>query len=253
MAEEQRIAGDLPRLVDTLRRRIESRYRRISFVHRELVKLDAAAKEVTGKGSAPLNHDMGVPPDKAQGKNLLDGSGKPGMAKAAGAGRPAAAGKTSESFEDFVFRRIDFSIYKKIDAEEYGLLFDQGLEDFEETFFQRAFKMDREAVRRTISQAYIKAGPFFVCQGTSFLLLSIMRTIHTSLDFAPILTESDVSTEEELRALVAALDGVVIRHEDGMETRLFVPQAGSAGKTARPALCGTFHPLNKAWTITLIR
>ncbi|MDR2072879.1 MAG: hypothetical protein LBP60_05560 [Spirochaetaceae bacterium] len=217
-------------LISTVRRRIESRYRRIFFVHRELTRLNAAAKTNTALQRGPVQNRTGT------------------------AQKPGEPGPLHNNFEDFVFSQIDFSIYNTIDAEEYNLLFNRGLEDFDEPFFQKAFNMNREAVRRTIAEAYIKAGPFFIRRSASLLLLSIMRTLHTSLEFAPLLTKADVSGEDHLRTLIGALDGVVIRHADGTETRLFVPAAGDAGtKTGpRPLLCGTFYPLNKPWTITLI-
>jgi hypothetical protein len=55
----------------------------------------------------------------------------------------------------------------------------------------------------------------------------------------------EVAGAEQYRALIAALDGVEIRHGDGMTTRLFVPKDGTA-------LCGTFYPQGKAHTINLL-
>jgi hypothetical protein len=202
--------GSAEALTHRIRQRIESRYRRICFVYRELAKLDSAAK----------------------------GSGTPEAVKDT-AGVNAAAG----SFEDFVFSRIDFSIYKKINAEEFRLLFDAGLADYEELFFRKAFAMNREQVRETIRSSYIKAGSFYVCKSAGPLLLSIMRTLHTSLEFAPLLTGNDVADTEQLGLLTAALDGVVIRHDDGMETRLFIKDN---------SLYGTFQPMHKAYTLRLI-
>jgi hypothetical protein len=203
-------------LVNTVRQRIESRYRRIRFVHQELAKLDAAAKENAGN----------------------------------------AASLSNGSFEDFVFSRIDFSVYKKIDAEEFRLLFDEGLADYDEAFFRKAFNLSRDDVRSTIARSYIRVGPFFVSKSSGPLLLSIMRTLHSSLEFAPLLDAGDVPVREQLLAVAGVLDNIVIRHDDGMETRLFVPKADESTAPSTPAgtaiLCGTFHPLNKAYTITLI-
>jgi hypothetical protein len=228
MNDKERAMGAAETLVNTIRQRIESRYRRIRFVHEELVKLDRAAKKQMG--------------------NIPHGDGSSG---------PAYNG----NFEDFVFSHIDFSVYKKIDAEEFRLLFDEGLADFEEAFFQKAFTMNRENVRSTIKSAYIKVGTFFVSKSAGPLILSIMRTLHSSLEFAPLLTSPpDLASPEQLRATAGALDGTTIRHDDGMETLLFVPKEGSNPQTVKPqstgsslpVLCGTFHPLNKAYTITLI-
>ncbi|GHV85502.1 hypothetical protein AGMMS50230_11100 [Spirochaetia bacterium] len=215
-------------LAALVRQRIESRYRRIRFVHLELAKLDTAA---------PI-------PDPA----LI----------------------SRESFEDFVFSRIDFSIYKKIDTEEFRLLFDEGLNDYSEDFYQNAFKISREEVRRIIGGVYIRVGPFYVCKRTSPLLLSIMRTLHTSLEFVPLIGNADLAgilpagkKPEQIRAVAEALDGLVIRHDDGMETKLFVPkeqttcaaQDGAAQDGAQysnAVLRAIFHPLGKAYTVTLI-
>jgi hypothetical protein len=202
-------------LVNTIKQRVESRYRRILFVHQELEKLNAAAD-----GKLPKN-----------------------------------------SFEDFVFSNIDFSIYKKIDAEEFILLFDKGLDDYTEVFYQKLFDKSREEVRAIIKESYIRVGPFYVSKKTSPLLLSIMRTLHTSLEFAPLLCPGDVNGEENLSIAADALHGVQIPHCGNSETRLFVPEKTTAAPEAAsdvPAsaptslLCGTFYPLGKAYTITLI-
>ncbi|MDR1929074.1 MAG: hypothetical protein LBQ44_00455 [Treponema sp.] len=208
-------AGDLTALI---RRRIESRYRRLCFVQQELAKLDAAASETASPGTETSGTEDGAP----GGSGVLPGS-----------------------FEDFVFARIDFSIYKKIDDGEFRLLFEEGLDDYSGEYLKEAFGMGREEVRDAIAAAYVKIGPFRVCKKAGLTLLSIMRTLHSSLDFAPLFHRGEVSGGEQYRALIAALDGVEIRHGDGMTTRLFVPHQGSA-------LCGTFHPLGKAHTLTLI-
>jgi hypothetical protein len=205
-------------LVNTIKRRIESRYRRILFVHKELAKLDAAAKQ---------------------------------QKKTAGISRRANDSERrfpSGSFEDFVFSRIDFSVYKKIDAEEFRLLFDEGLDDYTEMFYQQNFNMSREETRKVIARSYLRIGPFYLCKKASPLLLSIMRTVHTSLQFAPLLDAEG----KQLRIMAELLDGVVIRQSDNTETKLFVPAASSGGKNGAPLLCGTFYPLGKACTITLV-
>ncbi|MDR2182508.1 MAG: hypothetical protein LBN92_07510 [Treponema sp.] len=183
-------------LAALIRRRIESRYRRMCFVHGELRKLDAAADQ-------------------------------------------APAG----SFDDFVFSHIDFSIYQKIEAGEFTLLFDSGLDDYEEAFFTASFTMSRNETRALINKSYVKAGPWFLRRNPHPLLLPVMRTLHTALTFAPLVPENDCANPAEL---ADALDGVVIRHDDGMETLLVTPRRGSG------RLRGVFHPLGKAYTIDLL-
>ncbi|MDR0403681.1 MAG: hypothetical protein LBH35_08855 [Treponema sp.] len=231
-----------------IRRRIESRYRRIRFVYQELAKVDARIRaESRPADSGPSVYPAGpaAPANAAAGK-----SGPPGAKSGAAYGG---------SFEDLVFSTIDFSVYRKIDAEEFSLLFDEGLEDFAETFYQKAFKTNRENIRKTIFRFYLKAGPFYVCRKINPLILSIMRSVHTSLEFAPLLAPDDLDEDSagQYGAIIAALDGVAIRHDDGMETRLFIRRPETAktaaemnGKAA--PLWGTFHPFGKAHTIPLL-
>jgi hypothetical protein len=226
-----------------IRRRIESRYRRIRFVHQELAKVDA---KIRAEGRAGTSDH---PPEPALARPPGPALVHPPGPTPAHPPRPDYNG----SFEDLVFSTIDFSVYRKIDAEEFSLLFDEGLEDFGESFYQKAFKTNRENIRKTIFRFYLKAGPFYVCRKTNPLILSIMRSLHTSLEFAPLLVPDDLAGDDQFRAIIAALDGVVIRHDDGMETRLFVrgpePNAKPEGQAA---LWGTFHPLGKAHTIPLL-
>jgi hypothetical protein len=200
-------------LTALIRRRVESRYRRVCHVRRELAKLSEQRNE--------------------------DGE----------------TGVYNGSFDDFVFSSIDFSVYHKIAAEEFNLLFDEGLSDYDEDFYHRAFGTNRDNIRQTIFRSYIHVGPFYVCKRANPLILSIMRSVHISLDFAPLLSPADLNEGErnQYPALVAALSGVVIRHNDGMETRLFAPGPDEGAFMSGAALCGTFHPEGKAHTIILIR
>jgi len=199
-------------LLAIVNKRIESRYRRLLFVHKELAKLGPV---MTNSGSAkPI----------------------PG-----------------ESFEDFVFKQIDFSIYKKIHEEEFCLFFDEGLSDYDESFFQKTFMMSRREICCIIRDAYIKESPYYLCKKPGLLLLSIMRTLHSSLDFAPLLDNIDFIAKDQLKEAAELLDGVLIRHNDGMETKLFKPNAQNRGNIPpNSLLCGTFYPLGKACTLSLV-
>ena len=221
-------------IVALVRRRIESRYRRIVFVHEELERLNALAKlepAAKQKISAQLN-DQSTATATATDQSTDGSSEKSGL--------------SNRSFEDFVFSRINFSVYKKIDVEEFQLLFRDGLHDYDDSFYLKFFSMGRAEVWRTINECYVKAGPFYLCKKSSPLLLSIMRTMHTSLEFAPLLDSDEIGDKEQIKAIAGILDGLVVKHDDGMETRLFVPKQGTA------LLCGTFNPLGKACTITLM-
>jgi hypothetical protein len=213
-----------------IRRRIESRYRRILFVHEELDRLNALAK---------------LEPSAKKTKPDIDNSGN---------GSLSNNQLSKRSFEDFVFSRINFSVYKKIDTEEFNLLFRDGLFDYDDPFYMKFFAMNREETAKIINESFVKAGPVYLCKKSGPLLLSIMRTLHTSLDFAPLLGSADIPDNEGIKAAAGVLDGLVIKHDDGMETNLFIPKQEDNNPNVQSTalLCGTFHPLGKACTITLI-
>ena len=230
-------------IVALVRRRIESRYRRILFVHKELDRLNALAKlEPSAKIEPPEKPELPVKPGMPADKTETAGekAGKNPLAK--------------RSFEDFVFSRINFSVYKKIDTEEFKLLFIDGLSDYDDSFYPKFFSINREEVKKIINESYVKAGPVYLCKKSGPLLLSIMRTVHTSLDFAPLLGSADIPDREGIKAVAGVLNGLVIKHDDGMETKLFAPKPEDNNCNVQSAalLCGTFHPLGKACTITLI-
>jgi hypothetical protein len=177
--------------------------------------------------------------------------------------------------EDMVFAQTDFDRYKKISREDFSVFYDEGLDDFEDSFYKYNLMMDRGAVQKTISRWYKREGEYYVCSGENPLLPGIMRTLHTALDFAPLLSAAEVLEEgaflirflqsksamgeDALSALEAnqdklfsallwSLDGTKATHPDGIAANLFI-QEGSEP----PILCGTFYPEHKAHTIRLTR
>jgi hypothetical protein len=179
------------------------------------------------------------------------------------------------SLEDMVYAQTDFALYRKISREDFRVFFDEGLEDFEDSFYKYNLMMDRDAVRGAISRWYRNEGDYYVCAGENPLLQGIMRSLHTALDFAPLLRaedilgesaflvrflqsqsalgEEDVSalTENQDRlfyALLRSLDKAIVIHPDGMATTLFIEEGPEP-----PVLFGTFRPENRAHTIRLTR
>jgi hypothetical protein len=174
-----------------------------------------------------------------------------------------------------VFAQTDFDPYKSISDEDFDTFFDQGLEDFEDSFYKYNLMMDREVVRRTISRCYRAEGDRHVYFGENPLLLGIMRSLHTALDFAPLLSPGE-TLEETARlirflqahsaldedalsaltenaeplyyALLRSLDGARAVHPDGKAATLFIKEGADP-----PVLYGTFYPENKAHTIALTR
>ena len=185
------------------------------------------------------------------------------------------AGAAPETgLEDMVFAQTDFDAYGKINKEDFNVFFNEGLEDFEDSFYKYNLMMDRAAVQRAISRWYKSEGDYYVHIGKNPLMLGIMRSIHTALDFAPLLRAEETLEEIVLLirflqsqsamgedalsaltrtldtlffALLRSLDGAKATHPDGMVTALFVEDGSDP-----PVLCGTFHPGNRAHTIRLI-
>ena len=176
-----------------------------------------------------------------------------------------------KTFEDFVFNQIDFSRYRKIAEKDFALLFLDGLTDFDEAFFKKNFALGHKEIQSAIEQCYKKTaaesgqgqagGAEFILQRENPLVLSVMRTLETSLETSPFFTVEEITKELQnmpyfsgekhlpgIRQLyphlVLALDSALFTHSDGMTTKLFISPAGD--------LLGTFRPGNKPWTLVLI-
>jgi hypothetical protein len=170
------------------------------------------------------------------------------------------------SLEDFVFSKIDFSRYKEIEVSYFEKLFLEGLKDFDEAFFKEKFYLNKKEVQSMIETDYKKTEGVYRLQRENSMILSVMRTLETSLEDLPLFTPEEISEElkkipgfddgspglfspeiqnvETLYSLlVLSLDGVVVRRED-METKLIISGEGN--------LEGIFQPENKPWTRILI-
>ena len=164
--------------------------------------------------------------------------------------------------EDYVFSQIDFSRYRQMGEKDFGRLFPDGLGDFDDAFFKKNFRLGRDEIRAVIEGSYKKEDGLYKLQRENPLILSVMRTLETSLEDSPLLRPAEI--EEELKnlldfiksekiphmellypLLVSSLDNATVSHEDGMTTRLFVSAQGE--------LSGTFQPAGKAWTRSLLR
>jgi hypothetical protein len=164
------------------------------------------------------------------------------------------------ALEDFVFSNIDFSRYKEINENYFTMLFAEGLEDFGESFLRENFKRGGKEIKTLIGESYKKAEGVYKIEKASPLVLSVMRTLETSLDTLPLLGLEEITKEFDsipakyggrenqkkiYSLLVTSLDGVLITHNDGMTTKLFITASGE--------LAGTFRPADKPWTRVLVR
>ena len=214
-----------------LRGRMNRRYLRLCRVQEELTRLDFKKADPSGKNS-------GLARNFAQNFAL----------------------------EDYVFSQIDFSRYREIEARYFETLFLEGLADFDVSFYNKAFGRSMDEIQSLIKESYKKTEGFYKIQKDNPLILSVMRSLETSLEDLPLLGREEIQKElENLIAyvegeksrgrirtqpdkfyalLVSSLDAVQITHEDGMTTKLFMSKEGD--------LSGTFRPGDKPWTRVLI-
>jgi hypothetical protein len=186
--------------------------------------------------------------------------------------------KPGTGFDDFVFQQTDFDIYKQISAENFKLFYIEGLDDYSESFYKKNFIMGKENLKALIKRSYQQEGDSYFCKTLNGeinpLLLGIVRTLHTSLDFTPFVGREEMQVEcaalidflqscsaiDEGTAaslstgfpaifddLIRALDGVAVTHSDTMVTTLSVKAENN-----KPGLYGTFRPQNKAFTLPLV-
>jgi hypothetical protein len=163
------------------------------------------------------------------------------------------------ALEDYVFSNIDFSRYREIGENYFTKLFTEGLADFGDDFLRENFNRGRSEIKTLIEGSYKKAEGVYTLKKESPLVLAVMRTLETSLDTLPIFSLEEVTEEfdripakyggrenqEKLYSLlVTSLDGVLITHDDGMTTKLFITEKGE--------LAGTFRPADKPWTRVLV-
>jgi hypothetical protein len=153
--------------------------------------------------------------------------------------------KGGSSFEDFVLSQTDFSPYREIPGAGFAFFDREGLGDFDESFFPDYLGLSRAETLALIGRSYRKEGAVYRLVGGNPLILSVMRTLQTSLELGPLIRPEEVPGPPGLfRTLAYKLDGTVVTHEDGMTTTLFISPRGD--------LSGTFRPGNKPWTLVLI-
>jgi hypothetical protein len=168
------------------------------------------------------------------------------------------------SFGDFVFSQTDFSRYVKISESGFAL-YAEGLEDFDDRFFEENFGISRAETEKTINRSFKKANGFYRLLRPGPVILAVMRTLETSTGTLPLAgageiagemkalceylgLDADILPEEKAGAflgyLAGRLDKTTVTHADGEETVLFTGENGD--------LMGTFKPGGKAWTVVLI-
>jgi hypothetical protein len=182
--------------------------------------------------------------------------------------------KPGQGFEEFMLGQTDFSRYASLDKQFFNGLFIDGLDDYPDSFFTSAFRMNRKAIRTLVLASYAeKAGSLALIKNNLFIL-SVMRTLHSSLDFASLWDKEAVLNElggvlaffterriidtgpsavlkekggEVFVCLLSLFHHAEYRHDDGVKTGLFLaPFRGCI------CLAGSFKPLGKAHSLALV-
>ncbi|GHV87868.1 hypothetical protein AGMMS50267_02280 [Spirochaetia bacterium] len=145
--------------------------------------------------------------------------------------------KPGAALNDFVFDQADFSVYKKITAEAFSLFSGPGLDDFGAPFFAKAFALDREKTGALVNNAYRRIGAFYYIKQEKLLfnplLMAVMRTLHTSLEFTPVFTGAEILTE-----CTALLRYLTEKNIVGAEILSCLSQAGESTSTGIKRTCG---------------
>jgi hypothetical protein len=177
--------------------------------------------------------------------------------------------KTDKRFEDIVFDQSDFSIYQKIDAETFSLLYLDGLDDLSDDFYTKTFSRDKSEIRKIISARYKLVNGFYLSDGNP-LLIPIMQSIHSSLDFVlfpnqdsyyaeletlfdylhqqaglPEIFFQYLAQEEDdlFLMLLQLFDKTEVPHDDGTMSRFFL-----AEEKGMASLFAVFNPEGKPFT-----
>ncbi|MDR1211348.1 MAG: hypothetical protein LBK40_03855 [Spirochaetaceae bacterium] len=181
--------------------------------------------------------------------------------------------KPGQGFEEFMLGQTDFSRYTSLDEKIFNGLFINGLDDYPGSFFSSAFRMKKEALRTLVLASYAEKEGKRVLIKNNLFILSVMRTLHSSLDFAPLWDEEAVLNElgavlsffaerriidkgpsaaaeerggEIFLCLLSLFHHAEYAQEDGSKTRLFLtPFRG------RLCLAASFTPLGKAHSLVL--
>ncbi len=177
--------------------------------------------------------------------------------------------KPGNKFEDFIFEQSDFSIYEKIDTEAFTLLYIDGLDDLPDSFYKKTFSRGKDEIKKIISARYKLTDGLYVSDGNP-LVIPIMRSIHTSLDFIPFPDPVHVRNEFETLfefleknaglpndffqylaqeeddlfcALLVLLNQTEVVQQDRTVSRFFI-----AGENGNTALFAVFNSGGKAFT-----
>ncbi|MDR2899993.1 MAG: hypothetical protein LBV20_00535 [Treponema sp.] len=228
---------------------IERRCRRISLVQQELEQIDWKVR---------MNPDLY--------NNFLYNEDSAGTCSA---DLHFSKAKPETRFEDFIFEQTDFSIYEKIDSETFSFFYIDGLDDLSDDFYIKKCFRDKSEIRKIISARYKRLDDFYVSDGNP-LLIPIMRSIHTSLDFVSFPNQNQFLSEMETlleflktnaalpdiffqhlireeddlyNMLLLLFDKTKVLHNDRMTSSFFI--AEEKGMTA---LFAIFNPGGKAFT-----
>ena len=124
------------------------------------------------------------------------------------------------SFDEFIWKNRNPNEFDQIPKSVFKSVFQDGLSDFSELFFLRAFGKSRDEIRRIISNCYRKKDGFYIlrsgCRSRSDYF---MRIIQTTVIFSPIFSQEELCNqlkglirdlEKELNSDISYIDNIII-------------------------------------------
>jgi hypothetical protein len=102
------------------------------------------------------------------------------------------AAKPGMQFEDLFFQQAGYEFYERIAKRYFEIVFIDGLDDFEDSFYNLVFNCSKDEIAKIISQSYKKKDGHYLLRSKDLSKVKkIMSILHTSIQFRPILTEKE--------------------------------------------------------------
>ena len=185
------------------------------------------------------------------------------------------AAKPGMQFEDLFFQQAGDEFYERIAKRYFEIVFIDGLDDFEDSFYNLVFKCSKDVIAKIISQSYKKKDDHYLLRSKDLPnIKKIMSILHTSIQFRPILTEKEFIGElvqailrvlPQLDLEMECFDNLLLQAEDIFACVLcllhdfnFVHRADIIGRSFlsiskdKLALCCNFAPMGKIHTFILL-
>jgi hypothetical protein len=150
-----------------------------------------------------------------------------------------------EDFGDYVFRTIPLNHYKIFEKKYFETVMVEGMNDFDESFFDKIFGRSKTEISRLVTANYKKKDGKFLLRTTYDQdIIRIVFILETSVQFRPLISRSDI-----LGDLKNAL--LRIASELGLE-KSDVERIFAYGDELFLAILGLLHDMSFVWNGTII-